>query len=178
MCTFRYTLRIRYLQKYFRRHWNVSSELLKDKKRYEIVCICIVLVLLRINNIDKKSSHIFKMFWILQYAYVTAGGMEDGSGMYQQHGGGTPRSHSTASTASSVSPTGNSGTPMLIVPHPINATKITDAHHVVTHQNGGGRKYTCKMCPSVSLQNYLIEISLWKSVYYGYRICFTFYNHF
>jgi len=78
------------------------------------------------------------------------GGMEDGSGMYQQHGGGTPRSHSTASTASSISPTGNSATPMLIVPHPINAAKITDAHHVVTHQNGGGRKYTCKMCPSVS----------------------------
>lgn len=85
---------------------------------------------------------------VIQIRFI--GGMEDGSGMYQQHGGGTPRSHSTASTASSISPTGNSATPMLIVPHPINAAKITDAHHVVTHQNGGGRKYTCKMCPSVS----------------------------
>lgn len=96
--------------------------------------------------------------------------MEDGSGMYQQHGGGTPRSHSTASTASSISPTGNSGTPMLIVPHPINATKITDAHHVVTHQNGGGRKYTCKMCPSVSLFYFIylffyIIMNIYKHIY-------------
>lgn len=98
--------------------------------------------------------------------------MEDGSGMYQQHGGGTPRSHSTASTASSVSPSGNAATPMLVVPHPINASKITDAHHVVTHQNGGGRKYTCKMCPSVSVP--LIFYFFKYYFRFGHRVFFYF----
>ncbi|KAF6207595.1 hypothetical protein GE061_016042 [Apolygus lucorum] len=75
--------------------------------------------------------------------------VEDGlpGGVY----GGTPRTQSSGS--SSASPPANSHTTsasMLIVPHPLGGpTKSENQHHVVT-QNGSGRKYQCKMCPSVS----------------------------
>ncbi|XP_054269625.1 zinc finger protein rotund-like isoform X2 [Macrosteles quadrilineatus] len=57
--------------------------------------------------------------------------------------GGAARSHSSSS--SSASPPHGAAT--LIVPHPL-AAKGPDQHHVVTH-NGSGRKYQCKMCPTV-----------------------------
>ncbi|KAL1139926.1 hypothetical protein AAG570_006903, partial [Ranatra chinensis] len=74
------------------------------------------------------------------------GGVEEGGGLYGGGGGGGVRSQSTGS--SSASPPGAHH--MLIVPHPITKP---DQHHVVT-QNGSGRKYQCKMCPSVSTQYY------------------------
>lgn len=79
------------------------------------------------------------------------GGVEDGrmegigsgaGGLGAVYGGG--RSHSSSSSSASP-PHGQAA--MLVVPHPLTTTK--DQHHVVT-QNGSGRKYQCKMCPSVS----------------------------
>ncbi|XP_054267281.1 uncharacterized protein LOC128989415 [Macrosteles quadrilineatus] len=58
--------------------------------------------------------------------------------------GGAARSHSSSS--SSASPPHGAAT--LIVPHPL-AAKGPDQHHVVTH-NGSGRKYQCKMCPTMA----------------------------
>lgn len=82
---------------------------------------------------------------------MSAGSVATPSPLY--NGGGSvqaPRSLSSSSNSTSP-PVGTpaSSSHMLIIPHPINATKITDAHHVVT-QNTSGRKYQCKMCPSVS----------------------------
>lgn len=78
----------------------------------------------------------------------TGGGLDDGRmdppGSLALYGAGA-RSHSSSS--SSASPPHGAAT--LIVPHPLSVTKTgPDQHHVVTH-NGSGRKYQCKMCPSV-----------------------------
>ncbi|CAB0019176.1 unnamed protein product [Nesidiocoris tenuis] len=80
--------------------------------------------------------------------------------------GGTPRTQSSGSSSASppaaphgAGPQSSGSAPsstsasMLIVPHPLGLpTKTEDVHHVVT-QNGSGRKYQCKMCPSYNFIN-------------------------
>ena len=53
----------------------------------------------------------------------------------------------TGSSNSSSPGGGHGGTPaaLLVVPQPINATKIGG----ITNGTGSGRKYQCKMCPQV-----------------------------
>lgn len=82
---------------------------------------------------------------------ATPSPLYNGSGSIQ-----APRSLSSGSSSTSP-PVGTpaSSSHMLIVPHPINATKVSDAHHVVT-QNTSGRKYQCKMCPSVSTHQFFL----------------------
>jgi hypothetical protein len=82
------------------------------------------------------------------------GGMPPGS-LYNSTGAGAPRSNSSSSSAS---PPASAPTPsvnaaaMLVVPQPINASKM--GHHqqgsIVSANGGTGRKYQCKMCPQVS----------------------------
>lgn len=69
------------------------------------------------------------------------------SGMEDHHMTGTPGIYSGRSTSSSSSPgVAGSSPALLVVPQPINATKMGGM------QNGGPqpRKYQCKMCPQVS----------------------------
>ncbi|XP_063219255.1 zinc finger protein rotund-like isoform X2 [Bacillus rossius redtenbacheri] len=66
-------------------------------------------------------------------------------------GGAVPRSNSSSSSASPPSaPITNPGA-MLVVPQPINASKMAPAppSGLVTANGGSGRKYQCKMCPQV-----------------------------
>jgi len=93
------------------------------------------------------------------------------AGLYGHLGGPTPRPESASSSSPPSShshshfptfppPSSSSGQGMLVVPQPINATKMAGmgdgslqgGHHVPhPHMNGGGgpRKYQCKMCPQV-----------------------------
>ncbi|KAJ9575774.1 hypothetical protein L9F63_007315, partial [Diploptera punctata] len=67
-------------------------------------------------------------------------------------GGGAPRSNSSSSSAS---PPASAPTPsvnaaaMLVVPQPINASKMSGQPQgsIVSANGGTGRKYQCKMCP-------------------------------
>ncbi|XP_073989029.1 zinc finger protein rotund-like isoform X2 [Rhodnius prolixus] len=78
-------------------------------------------------------------------------GVEEGNHQTGGVGGGygTAGARSQSSGSSSGSPPTTSTASMLIVPHPLGppSAKVEAQHHVVT-QNGSGRKYQCKMCPS------------------------------
>lgn len=83
------------------------------------------------------------------------GGMPPVS-IYNSTAGGAPRSNSSSSSAS---PPTSAPTPsvnaaaaaMLVVPQPINASKMGQQQSSIMSTNGGtGRKYQCKMCPQVS----------------------------
>lgn len=103
------------------------------------------------QQLKHLSKSCFNISPLLTHYHVS--GVDDGrmdppgalGGLY----GGTARSHSSSS--SSASPPHGAAT--LIVPHPLAASKGPEQHHVVTH-NGSGRKYQCKMCPSVRLLNF------------------------
>lgn len=74
-------------------------------------------------------------------------------GMEDHHMAGAPGIYSGRSTSSSSSPgVAGSSPALLVVPQPINATKMGGM------QNGGPqpRKYQCKMCPQVSVFNIII----------------------
>jgi hypothetical protein len=68
--------------------------------------------------------------------------------MEEHHMGGTPGLYTSGRSTSSSSSPGVAGSSpaLLVVPQPINATKMGGM------QNGGPqpRKYQCKMCPQVS----------------------------
>ena len=68
--------------------------------------------------------------------------------MEEHHMGGTPSLYTSGRSTSSSSSPGVAGSSpaLLVVPQPINATKMGGK------QNGGPqpRKYQCKMCPQVS----------------------------
>ena len=93
---------------------------------------------------------------------METGGHQGGPGgmppvsIYNSTGGGAPRSNSSSSSAS---PPTSAPTPsvnaaaaaMLVVPQPINASKMGQQQGSIMSANGGtGRKYQCKMCPQVS----------------------------
>uniref|UniRef100_T1I2Y5 Uncharacterized protein n=1 Tax=Rhodnius prolixus TaxID=13249 RepID=T1I2Y5_RHOPR len=99
------------------------------------------------------------VFWdsqgIILIDYLEMGksitGVEEGNHQTGGVGGGygTAGARSQSSGSSSGSPPTTSTASMLIVPHPLGppSAKVEAQHHVVT-QNGSGRKYQCKMCPS------------------------------
>lgn len=70
------------------------------------------------------------------------------AGMEEHHMTGTPGLYTSGRSTSSSSSPGVAGSSpaLLVVPQPINATKMGGM------QNGGPqpRKYQCKMCPQVS----------------------------
>ncbi|XP_066995286.1 zinc finger protein rotund [Anabrus simplex] len=74
--------------------------------------------------------------------------------LYSSGAGGAPRSNSSSSSAS---PPATASTPasasaaMLVVPQPINASKMASGQpgSVMASNGGTGRKYQCKMCPQV-----------------------------
>lgn len=71
--------------------------------------------------------------------------------MEDHHMAGAPGIYSGRSTSSSSSPgVAGSSPALLVVPQPINATKMGGM------QNGGPqpRKYQCKMCPQVSCSTF------------------------
>jgi len=67
-----------------------------------------------------------------------SGGVDDVNGGYHGNVRSNPSSNSS-------SPTLNHPGTMLVVPQPINATKMNSSI------SGTGRKYNCKMCPQVSV---------------------------
>lgn len=84
-----------------------------------------------------------------------AGGMPPGS-IYNSTGAGAPRSNSSSSSASpptsvqTPSVNAAAAAAMLVVPQPINASKMGQQQGSIVSANGGtGRKYQCKMCPQV-----------------------------
>ncbi|XP_023711216.1 zinc finger protein rotund isoform X3 [Cryptotermes secundus] len=84
-----------------------------------------------------------------------AGGMPPGS-IYNSTGAGAPRSNSSSSSASpptsvqTPSVNAAAAAAMLVVPQPINASKMGQQQGSIVSTNGGtGRKYQCKMCPQV-----------------------------
>lgn len=87
---------------------------------------------------------IFELIAYLQLIFVSGlyAGMED------HHMTGTPGLYTSGRSTSSSSSPGVAGSSpaLLVVPQPINATKMGGM------QNGGPqpRKYQCKMCPQVS----------------------------
>ena len=95
-------------------------------------------------------------------------GMPPGS-LYNSTGGGAPRSNSSSSSAS---PPASAPTPsvnaaaMLVVPQPINASKMSGQPQgsIVSANGGTGRKYQCKMCPQVSKFNYYIQLAFSSSL--------------
>lgn len=96
----------------------------------------------------------YEFFFYIVYLFFT--GMDD-------HMTGTPGLYTSGrSTSSSSSPGGGpvgSSPALLVVPQPINATKMAGV------QNGGPqpRKYQCKMCPQVSqfyVCNFFYNLSL------------------
>ena len=79
------------------------------------------------------------------------------AGMDEHHMAGTPGVYSGRSTSSSSSPGMAGSSPaLLVVPQPINATKMGSI------QNGGPqpRKYQCKMCPQVGRARFLFSSRL------------------
>ncbi|XP_024081491.1 zinc finger protein rotund-like isoform X3 [Cimex lectularius] len=89
-------------------------------------------------------------------------GVDDNGHQAGVYGGAAPRTQSSGSSSASP-PAGSGALPppsMLIVPHPLsNQTKAEAQHHVVT-QNGSGRKYQCKMCPSFQIFSSKSELQL------------------
>lgn len=75
--------------------------------------------------------------------------------MEDHHMTGTPGIYQSGRSTSSSSSPGVAGSSpaLLVVPQPINATKMS------AMQNGGPqpRKYQCKMCPQVSLNRLDLE---------------------
>jgi hypothetical protein len=103
-----------------------------------------------------------------------AGGMPPGS-LYNNAGGGAPRSNSSSSSASpptsvqTSSVNAAAAAAMLVVPQPINASKMGQQQGSIVSANGGtGRKYQCKMCPQVG-EHVLCKLSL--SVWCSYVSC-------
>lgn len=92
-----------------------------------------------------------KTYWMLfDFSVVGYGvpGLYPGMEEHHGHMGGTPGLYTSGRSTSSSSSPGVAGSSpaLLVVPQPINATKMGGM------QNGGPqpRKYQCKMCPQVS----------------------------
>lgn len=58
-------------------------------------------------------------------------------------GSNAVRTNSNSNSPGNAHTHGSTPAALLVVPQPINATKITNG-------TGSGRKYSCKMCPTVS----------------------------
>ncbi|KAJ4439491.1 hypothetical protein ANN_07615 [Periplaneta americana] len=106
----------------------------------------------------------------LEEARMESGAHQGGAGMppgslYNSTGGGAPRSNSSSSSASppASAPTPSAAAAMLVVPQPINASKMSGQQQgsIVSANGGTGRKYQCKMCPqsNVWMQD-VMQISL------------------
>lgn len=105
--------------------------------------------------------------------------MDDGHHGQQMYGaaGATPRSSSSTSSSPPISGGGPGPGGMLVVPQPINAsakmpspaTPAPSTPHTPQHNHSSqvnGRKYQCKMCPTVSHLNFY------------YNLIFLFQNYF
>ncbi|PSN43402.1 hypothetical protein C0J52_26692 [Blattella germanica] len=99
------------------------------------------------------------LFWgSLEEARMESGGHQGGmppGSLYNTAGGGAPRSNSSSSSASppasAPTPSANAAAAMLVVPQPINASKMSGQPQgsIVSANGGTGRKYQCKMCPQM-----------------------------
>lgn len=99
-----------------------------------------------------------------------------------------PRSNSSSSSSPPSVTTATSSASMLVVPQPINATKMSSGVPPTLSQqpsaNGTGRKYQCKMCPQVGVSSFrfsvlsnplLISFLLLQAIY---DACCFFFAHF
>lgn len=80
--------------------------------------------------------------------YGATGALRSASSNSSSPGGGGGNHPSSGLTSIGGIPHGHGGTPaaLLVVPQPINATKMGAT---LANGTGSGRKYQCKMCPQV-----------------------------
>lgn len=100
---------------------------------------------------EKKLGVFNILFFTIFSGHIDDGRLEHSTGQTQMppmYGHSGPIRSGSSNSSSPGGANGHTTTPaaLLVVPQPINASKINSG---LTNGSGPGRKYQCKMCPQV-----------------------------